>query len=62
MKIIAVVLCLSLAGCAVLPSVGACRIAEYKRVGDLWSAHLDDCRVIQSGGAAGIVGAAIPGL
>jgi hypothetical protein len=54
MKIIAVVLVISLAGCAGLPSVGACRVAEYKRVGDLWSASLEDCRVIQSGGIPGL--------
>jgi hypothetical protein len=62
MKIIAVVMVLALSGCAGLPSVGACRVAEYKRVGDMWSARLEDCRVIQSGGAAGLIGAAIPGL
>jgi hypothetical protein len=54
MKIIAAVLAVALSGCAGLPSVGACRTAEYKRVGDLWSARLDDCRVIQSGGVPGL--------
>jgi hypothetical protein len=62
MRLIAVLLAVSLAGCAGLPSVGACRITEYKRVGDLWSARLDDCRVIQSGGASGLLGASVPGL
>ena len=44
-----IVILLFLSGCAQLPSVGACRVAKYERVGDIWRAELSECRVIQSG-------------
>jgi hypothetical protein len=62
MRKLTIILLLSISGCAGLPSVGACRVAEYKRLDGIWSMKFEDCRVIQSGGAAGLVGAAIPGL
>jgi len=37
-----------LGGCSTLPSVQSCRVAKYERQGDVWSAELRDCRVMQA--------------
>jgi len=38
----------ALSGCSSIPSVQACRVAKYERVGDTWNAELRDCRVMQA--------------
>lgn len=45
---VVVIIAFALSGCAQLPSVQSCRIAKYERQGDVWSAELRDCRVMQA--------------